>query len=194
MDLLAIFTDLLSISMDEEVDTYQNWLGALTASYKPNPDVRLKFTASAYQTFEDETYDISAQYWISQIESNPANSNLGQVIQALGVGSYLDHARNYFDGTVFDLEHRGTYEKNNSLMSWGIKYQHEIYQYRLMNGRCRIRRVIPCLTLKTQSVHKIRLMIHFCFTIPLKTKARKSQTGILHFFRTPGHLKMKRTI
>ena len=115
----------------QEVDTYQNWLGAVTTTYKPNPDVRLKFTASAYQTFEDETYDISAQYWISQVESNPAGSSLGQVIQALGVGSYLDHARNSFDGTVFDLEHRGTFEKNNSLMVWGIKYQHEIYHYQV---------------------------------------------------------------
>ncbi len=115
----------------QEVDTYQNWLGAVTATYKPNPDIRLKFTASAYQTFEDETYDISAQYWISQIESNPASSNLGQVTQALGVGSYLDHARNYFDGTVFDLEHRGTYIKNNSQMQWGIKYQHELYHYQV---------------------------------------------------------------
>ena len=103
----------------------------MTATYKPNQDLRLKFTASAYQTFEDETYDISAQYWISQVESNPATSSLGQVTQALGVGTYLDHARNYFDGTVFNLEHRGTYENNNSLMVWGFKYQHEIFHYEL---------------------------------------------------------------
>ena len=115
----------------QEVDTYQNWLGAVTATYKPIASLRLKFTASAYQTFEDETYDISAQYWISQVESNPATSGLGQVTQALGVGSYIDHARNYFDGTVFDLEQRGIYEKNNSLIAWGIKYQHEVYHYEL---------------------------------------------------------------
>jgi len=113
----------------QEVDTYQSWLGAVTATYKPNQNLRLKFTASAYQTFEDENYDISAQYWISQIESNPASSGLGQVTQALGVGDYLDHARNAFDGTVFDLEHRGTYEGKNNLVQWGVKYQHETYHY-----------------------------------------------------------------
>ena len=113
----------------QEVDTYQSWMGAVTATYKPTHDLRLKFTASAYQTFEDENYDISAQYWISQIESNPASSNLGQVTQALGVGDYLDHARNAFDGTVFDLEHRGTYEVKNNLLQWGVKYQHETYHY-----------------------------------------------------------------
>jgi hypothetical protein len=113
----------------QEVDTYQSWLGAVTATYKPNSNLRLKFTASAYQTFEDENYDISAQYWISQIESNPASSSLGQVTQALGVGDYLDHARNAFDGTVFDLEHRGTYEGKNNLVQWGVKYQHETYHY-----------------------------------------------------------------
>jgi hypothetical protein len=113
----------------QEVDTYQSWLGAVTATYKPNQNLRLKFTASAYQTFEDENYDISAEYWISQIESNPASSGLGQVTQALGVGDYLDHARNSFDGTVVDLEHRGTYEGSNNLVQWGVKYQHETYHY-----------------------------------------------------------------
>jgi len=113
----------------QEVDTYENWIGALTATYKPVPELRLKFTASAYQTFENEDYDISAEYWLSKLETNMNNNNFGQITEALGVGAFLNHARNSLDGTVFNLEHRGNYEKNNSLMFWGIKYQHEFFHY-----------------------------------------------------------------
>ena len=113
----------------QEVDSYQNWLGAVTATYKPTRSLRLKFTASGYQTIEDETYDISAEYWIGKLEVNQGSSNVGQVTEALGVGAFLNHARNSLDGTVFNLEHRGTYENNNSLTLWGIKYQHEFFHY-----------------------------------------------------------------
>lgn len=113
----------------QEVDSYQNWFGALTATYKPTPELRMKFTASGYQTFENETYDISAEYWLSKLETNMDNNNFGQVTEALGVGAFMNHARNSLDGTVFNLEHRGNYEKNNSLMFWGIKYQHEFFHY-----------------------------------------------------------------
>jgi hypothetical protein len=120
----------LTIFFDgQEVDSYQNWLGALTATYKPTPELRLKFTASGYQTIEDETYDISAEYWLGKLEVNQGSSNVGQVTEALGVGTFLNHARNSLDGTVFNLEHRGTYEKKNSLTLWGIKYQHEFFHY-----------------------------------------------------------------
>jgi len=89
----------------------------------------LKFTASGYQTFEYETYDISAEYWLGKLEVNQGSNNIGQVTEALGVGAFLNHARNSLEGTVFNLEHRGTYEKKNNLTLWGVKYQHEFFNY-----------------------------------------------------------------
>ncbi|MCX6247423.1 MAG: TonB-dependent receptor [Bacteroidetes bacterium] len=120
----------LTIFFDgQEVDSYQNWLAALTANWKPTPELRLKFTGSAYQTFENETFDVSAEYWLGKLEVNQGNNNVGQVTEALGVGAFLTHARNYLDGTVFNLEHRGTWEKGISMAQWGIKYQHEYFHY-----------------------------------------------------------------
>jgi hypothetical protein len=43
------------------------------------------------------------------------------------VGAYLDHARNYLNGTVFNIQQLGSYEKNNSLLQYGVKYQHEFF-------------------------------------------------------------------
>jgi len=110
----------------QEVDGYQNWLGALTLSYKPNPNLRLKLISSLYQTLESETYDISGEYWLGKLEVFQGEGS-GQVTELLGVGAYLYHARNYLNGTVFNIEHRGTFEKGINLLQWGIKYQHEYF-------------------------------------------------------------------
>jgi len=110
----------------QEVDGYQNWLGAMTLSYKPNPNLRLKLISSLYQTRESETYDVSGEYWLGKLEVYQGDGS-GQVSELLGVGSYIDHARNYLEGTVFNVEHRGTFEKGIDLLQWGIKYQHEYF-------------------------------------------------------------------
>lgn len=112
----------------QEVDHYQNWLGAVTTTFKPNVSLRLKLIASAYQTSESETYDVSAEYWLGKLEVFQGSNSGGQVTEALGVGAFINHARNYLDGTVFNIEHRGNYDMKNSQLQWGIKYQQEYFK------------------------------------------------------------------
>jgi hypothetical protein len=112
----------------QEVDQYQNWIGAATLTFKPNNALRLKLISSFYQTKESETYDISAEYWLGTLESFQGNSNSGLPTDVLGVGAFLDHARNYLDGTVFNVEHRGTWETAVSNMQWGLRYQHDFFR------------------------------------------------------------------
>jgi hypothetical protein len=114
----------------QEVDKYQNWLASATLLFKPSNNLRLKLIATGYQAFESETYDINSEYWIGKLETYQGSSNYGQVTEALGVGSYLDHARNYLNGTVFNIDHRGTFEKGISVLQWGLKYQHESFDNR----------------------------------------------------------------
>lgn len=111
----------------QEVDHYENWLTALTLTYKPIQNLRLKIITSIYQTSEAETYDISGEYWLSKLESDQNSDESGQITEILGVGASLEHARNYLDGTVFSIEHRGSWEKNKSMMVWGLKYEHDYF-------------------------------------------------------------------
>lgn len=108
----------------KEVDRYQNWLTALTLTWKPTPELRMKLIGSAFQTYESETYDISGEYWLGKLEMFQ-ESGQGNVTEVLGVGAYLQHARNYLDGLVFNLEHRGSWDKPTSNLLWGVKYQHD---------------------------------------------------------------------
>ena len=111
-----------------EVDRYQNWLSALTLTYRPAFNIRMKLIASVFQTYESETYDISGEYWLGRLEVFQG-SEQGQVTEVMGVGAYMQHARNYLDGTVYNVEHRGTWEKDKSSLAWGIKYQRDHFHY-----------------------------------------------------------------
>jgi hypothetical protein len=111
-----------------EADRYQNWLAAATITYKPIQNIRLKLISSAFRTYEAERYDISGEYWIGKLETFQGSTQ-GQITEIMGVGAYLQHARNYLDGTVFNVEHRGFWDKDKSNMNWGIKYQHEFFNY-----------------------------------------------------------------
>lgn len=113
----------------QEVDRYTNWLTALTLTYKPVKNVRLRLISSVFQASESETYDISGEYWLGKLEAYQGSSQ-GQVTEVMGVGAYLDHARNYLDGSVFNIEHRGSWDRDNSNLLWGIKYEHEFFNYK----------------------------------------------------------------
>ncbi|MCD4696338.1 MAG: TonB-dependent receptor [Bacteroidales bacterium] len=109
----------------QEVDNYLTYLGGLTTTYTLNKNTRLKFIASGYNSQEDETYDIIGQYWIGDIENSLASENFGDVIESQSIGTQMTHARNQMDINVFNLSHKGTMEYGNSLLQWGVKYQHE---------------------------------------------------------------------
>ncbi len=109
----------------QEVTDFETWFGAITNTYKPRPDVELKLTTSAYRSFETETFDILGQYRIDELERDLSNPNFGDVAFNRGVGSYLNHARNYLDATVINTYHRGKWIKENGKWEWGMRVQHE---------------------------------------------------------------------
>ncbi len=109
----------------QEKDKFVNYLGATTLSYRPRSNINLRLIASAFQTIEKETFDILGQYYLSRLETNWGSDNFGNPVEALGVGSYLNHARNTLNAVVMNMEHRGSREKENQFLQWGVKYQRE---------------------------------------------------------------------
>lgn len=73
-----------------EKDVFRTYFSSLGITYKFNSKSSLQWLSSAYSTKEQETYDIRGEYWL--------NSAVGQ--EQLGVGSYLEHARNYLTARV----------------------------------------------------------------------------------------------
>jgi hypothetical protein len=110
----------------QEVDKYDIVEGGLTLTYVPEITWRLKFIASAFNTNEVMTYDIQGQYWIGLVETSPESEEFNQVTQTLGVGTFLDHARNRFKSTVATIEHKGSKLMGESRIRWGLRYQYQV--------------------------------------------------------------------
>ncbi len=115
----------------QEIDQYTTNTGAVTATYKPNKDLVLKLIASAFNSQEKETYDIQGQYWLDDIETDMGSDNYGDATFNRGVGTYLDHARNYLNTSIVNIEQRGDYKRSKHKISWGAKYQHELFADKL---------------------------------------------------------------
>ena len=109
----------------EEKDQFDTYMGALSLNYQPAEDVSLKLIASGYQSNESVTYDLLKQYWIGL--ALQGSSALRDSLVNIGVGSLLEHARDYLHVTLFSFEHKGTWVTgNDGITNWGIKAQKEI--------------------------------------------------------------------
>ena len=106
-----------------ERDKFENYLGSLAADYRPNDHLTLKFQASSFYSLEKESFDILGQYYLSDL--NRQSQSNGDSSMVIGVGSYLDHARNSLEASVKGMEHSGTYSAKNHQIRWGLKYLHE---------------------------------------------------------------------
>ena len=107
----------------QEVDKYNTFQSGLTFLYHPNRHTRLRFIASAYRTNESELYDVQGQYWIGQVKRYERKKGQGEAIQTLGVGTYLEHARNFFNARVYSFAHKGMLIYHGNLIRWGARYQ-----------------------------------------------------------------------
>lgn len=112
----------------QEVDRFNSGTAAFSVNYTPSNNLSLKFIASGYYTNEEETYDILAQYYLNEIDQQ-LGSTIGDSVSNIGVGSFLDHARNYYDGFVVSSKHIGTFIRGENKLDWGVQTNYENYSY-----------------------------------------------------------------
>jgi hypothetical protein len=114
-----------------EVDKYNTSFGAITASIHPNEKVDLKFILAAYNANEQETYDIQGQYLINELDNSAGSATFGDSIKNIGVGTFLNHARNFLTLNVWSVSHIGTFNIYGHKFKWGAKFQQEYANIKL---------------------------------------------------------------
>ncbi|MFH2096410.1 MAG: TonB-dependent receptor, partial [Bacteroidota bacterium] len=65
------------------------------------------------------------QYYLNELDKQMGSDNLGDSLMNIGIGSFLEHARNYLDATVISASHNGRYKRSDHQLLWGVKIQHE---------------------------------------------------------------------
>jgi len=123
---------LLVFYEGQEKDEYQTYFGAFKGTYFANDDLTLKLIASAFNTREQEYFDILAQYRLGEVNSNIGDDNLGGVEFSEGIGSQLNHARNDLDAFITNIEQKGSYTVEDNIFEWSLKYTHEDIRDRIV--------------------------------------------------------------
>lgn len=115
-----------------EVTRFRTGIGAVTLNYKPAEGMSLKLIGSYTDTRESERFDVLGQYFLGELDNNLGSQTFGQTVNETGVGSYLNHARNYLDGKIISLQHKGQHALNDVVtFRWGIGYNKELIDDRL---------------------------------------------------------------
>ena len=112
----------------QEIDEYETFFNAINISCRSSENTNLNFTASTFRTYEKETFDILGQYWLYELENDLGSENFGEATFNRGVGTHLNHARNYLRASVHSLQHSGLYTKDDLEFRWGLKTQSERIQ------------------------------------------------------------------
>ncbi|WP_302397745.1 TonB-dependent receptor [Leyella stercorea] len=100
----------------QEKDVFRTFFGSLGITRKFNENTSLSLIASAFNTREQEKYDIQGQYWLTQTETS----------ENLGVGTYFQHTRNYLKAHVESakLLFKTKRKKHNIEAAFTYKWEH----------------------------------------------------------------------
>ena len=74
----------------QEKDIFRTFFGTASLTRHLGDSTNVKVLWSAFSTKEQERYDIQGQYWLDDAQSS----------EQLGVGTYMEHARNYLTANV----------------------------------------------------------------------------------------------
>jgi hypothetical protein len=118
-----------------ELMQYTTWMNALSLDYKPKKNITLKFNTSSYTTTEREHFTVEGAYRLSELETNFGSNDFANEKALLGIGYFIDHARNDLEAQVYSATHKGRYIGKYSTLQWGVGFKNEQISDRLKEWR-----------------------------------------------------------
>lgn len=113
----------------QEINHFNTLFNAVSINHAKTIDSTTQQTTklifSSFNTYESETFDVQGQYYIDQLEADFGKPTFGQVAFNRGVGTFLNHARNYLDAWVNTAEIRTTRYSRKLTWNYGLRYQNE---------------------------------------------------------------------
>ena len=98
-----------------EKDVFRTFFGTLGITRNFGNKTKIKLQTSAFHTRECERYDIMGQYWLDDSQSS----------ENLGVGTYMEHARDYLTADVMSLKLTGNHRTSHHNFEAGVTFKWE---------------------------------------------------------------------
>lgn len=114
-----------------ERDIYRIFNGAISWNTKNESGLESKTIARRYSTVEIESFDIRARYALNLLDKDIGSENIGDSIMNVGIGSWLDHARNELKARVYSLSNTTVWRHGNNIMNIGLSFKHELIDDRI---------------------------------------------------------------
>ncbi len=99
----------------QEKDIFRTLFGTFRIQRIITPNTKISLLASAFHTKEQETYDIQGQYWLDDAQTQ----------QQLGVGTYMEHARNYLTANVQSVKLMANHKTKKHDIEAGVTFKWE---------------------------------------------------------------------
>ena len=100
----------------KEKDLFRTFFGSFGLThFLSNNKTSFSLITSAFHTKEQERYDIQGQYWLTQTETS----------ENLGVGTYMQHSRDYLTANVVSVKLMGKHRTLNHEVEGGATYKIE---------------------------------------------------------------------
>ena len=99
----------------QEKDYFKTYFGSATVTHNFNPNTYLALNFSTFKSKEAETYDIQGEYWLNEATSQ----------EELGVGTYMEHARNRLRANVMNTGLKFRTRLTGHTIQSGFDWQHE---------------------------------------------------------------------
>lgn len=120
----------------QEQTRFRTMMGGTSLKYETiDSKTHLELYATIFNTDEREYFDIQGQYYINELETDPSKEEFGDSIAVLGVGTFLNHARNRLNATIINFYHHGDHEFakgykdeerhkfRSHILKWGVNFQ-----------------------------------------------------------------------
>ena len=109
----------------KESTRFQTGMIGTSLSFSPSEKTKLALYLTGFQSDEREYFDIQGQYYINELETDPSKEEYGDSIAVLGIGTYLNHARNKLKASIYNLYFEGSHTFKKTYV--------DIYRTRFVN-------------------------------------------------------------
>jgi CarboxypepD_reg-like domain/TonB-dependent Receptor Plug Domain len=134
----AVFSPLFTANLGldiffqgQEKDNYNTNLVGLSLDQVVNKQVKLKWMANHYTDNEDENFDITAAYLFGERNFDKTQPDFGQITNPLGAGIFQNYARNKLNIEVYNVSHKGSFDKGRHFIQWGASVDHTLIHDKL---------------------------------------------------------------
>jgi hypothetical protein len=134
----AVFSPLFTANLGldiffdgQEKDNYNTNLIGLSLDQSVNKRVKLKWLVNRYADNENENFDITGAYLFGERNFDKTQPTFGQITNPLGAGIFQNYARNKLNIEVYNISHKGSFDKGKHFIQWGAGIDHTIIHDKL---------------------------------------------------------------